>query len=92
MKLPDGTPFQQKVWKALLTIPHGETRTYAQIANQVGHPKAARAVGSACRANPMPIKIPCHRVIPSNGKIGNYSYGGPDVKRKLLKREGALPI
>ena len=84
-----GTQFQVKVWKAILTIPKGEVRTYKEIAIQIGRPKAYRAVATACRKNPLPIKIPCHRVITSNGKIGDY-LGEKDSPKKiaLLKTEG----
>ena len=84
-----GTQFQVKVWKAILTIPKGEVRTYKEIAVHIGHPKAYRAVATACRKNPLPIKIPCHRVIASNGKIGDY-LGEKDSPKKiaLLKTEG----
>jgi methylated-DNA-[protein]-cysteine S-methyltransferase len=83
-----GTQFQKKVWRALLTIPFGETRTYAQIAKQVGDPKAVRAVGAANGRNPISIVAPCHRVIGSNGKLTGFA-GGLDVKAQLLRLEGA---
>jgi methylated-DNA-[protein]-cysteine S-methyltransferase len=83
-----GTEFQKKVWRALLTIPFGETRTYAQIAKQVGDPKAVRAVGAANGRNPISIVAPCHRVIGSNGKLTGFA-GGLDVKAQLLRLEGA---
>jgi methylated-DNA-[protein]-cysteine S-methyltransferase len=76
------------VWRALLTIPFGETRTYAQIAKQVGDPKAVRAVGAANGRNPISIVAPCHRVIGSNGKLTGFA-GGLDVKAQLLRLEGA---
>jgi methylated-DNA-[protein]-cysteine S-methyltransferase len=84
-----GTQFQVKVWKAIFTIPTGEVRTYKEIAVHIGHPKAYRAVATACRKNPLPIQIPCHRVITSNGKIGDY-LGEKDSPKKiaLLKTEG----
>lgn len=85
-----GTPFQQKVWQELTRIPRGEVRTYAQIARQIGQPKAARAVASACGANPLPIIVPCHRVIRSDGTLGGYSYGGVQAKKLLLKQEKAI--
>lgn len=81
-----GTIFQKKVWAALQTIPIGKVATYKSIAEQIGMPKAARAVGNACNMNPIPIIVPCHRVISSNGKIGGYRYG-IDIKEKLLQRE-----
>lgn len=83
-----GTEFQKKVWRALLTIPCGETRTYAQIAKQIGDPKAVRAVGAANGRNPISIVAPCHRVIGSNGKLTGFA-GGLDVKAQLLRLEGA---
>jgi methylated-DNA-[protein]-cysteine S-methyltransferase len=83
---PKGTPFQLKVWNALLEIPYGETRTYGQIAKAIGMPKASRAVGGACNRNPIGIIIPCHRVIGSDGKLTGY-YGGLEYKELLLKHE-----
>jgi methylated-DNA-[protein]-cysteine S-methyltransferase len=83
-----GTEFQKQVWRALLTIPFGETRTYAQIAKQIGDPKAVRAVGAANGRNPISIVAPCHRVIGSNGKLTGFA-GGLDVKAHLLRLEGA---
>lgn len=70
-----GTPFQMKVWKALLKIPRGQTRTYTEIAEAVGSPKAVRAVGSACGKNKIAFLVPCHRVVASNGKLGGYRWG-----------------
>ena len=84
---PEGTDFQQAVWHALEAIPSGETRTYGEIAEAISRPGAARAVGSACAANPLPLLIPCHRVLPSSGKLGNYSAGGAKVKEFLLNLE-----
>ena len=83
-----GTNFQIKVWNELKKIPKGKTKTYKEIAIKIGFPKAARAVGNACRKNPYPIKIPCHRVIKSNGTLGGY-LGSSDFirKKKLLDRE-----
>jgi methylated-DNA-[protein]-cysteine S-methyltransferase len=83
-----GTPFQQQVWRALLTIPFGETRSYAQIARQIGKPGAARAVGAANGRNPVSIVAPCHRVIGATGGLTGYG-GGLDVKARLLALEGA---
>ena len=80
---PDGTPFQRSVWQALCQIPYGETRSYGEIAAQVGNPKAARAVGMANNRNPIPILIPCHRVIGASGKLIGYA-GGLGVKETLL--------
>lgn len=86
-----GTAFQQRVWRALQAIPLGETRSYGQLAVQLG--SSARAVGNACRANPVPIVVPCHRVVAANG-LGGYSgaVSGPvfDTKRILLVHEGVL--
>ncbi len=84
-----GTPFQLKCWHALLDIPFGETRTYADIARAVRQPHAFRAVGMANNRNPIAIVVPCHRVIASDGTLCGYG-GGLDVKRKLLALEGAL--
>jgi methylated-DNA-[protein]-cysteine S-methyltransferase len=78
-----GTDFQKKVWAALLTIPYGETRSYADIARQIGHPKAVRAVGAANGKNPISIIAPCHRVIGSNGKLTGFA-GGLEAKACLL--------
>jgi methylated-DNA-[protein]-cysteine S-methyltransferase len=78
-----GTSFQKDVWEALLGIPYGETRSYGQIAKQIGRPSASRAVGAANGANPIPIVVPCHRVIGSTGKLTGFG-GGLDVKEKLL--------
>ena len=83
---PRGTQFQISVWNTLLAIPYGETRSYAQIANAIGRPSAVRAVGAANGANPIPIVIPCHRVIGSNGSLTGFG-GGIDVKRRLLELE-----
>ena len=84
-----GTDFQLACWRALLAIPYGETRTYADIARAVGKPNAFRAVGMANNRNPIAIVVPCHRVIASDGTLCGYG-GGLDVKRKLLELEGAL--
>ena len=81
-----GTSFQQKVWNALLTIPFGETRSYAQIAKQIGSPAATRAVGAANGRNPIAIVAPCHRVIGSGGKLTGFA-GGLDAKAYLLALE-----
>ena len=78
-----GTSFQRKVWDFLQTIPFGETKTYRQVAIAIGHPKAARAVANACGKNPLPIIIPCHRVIRSDGLIGGYSGKGGTDKKNL---------
>ena len=84
-----GTDFQLACWRALLAIPYGETRTYADIARAVGKPNAFRAAGMANNRNPIAIVVPCHRVIASDGTLCGYG-GGLDVKRKLLELEGAL--
>lgn len=81
-----GTEFQQSVWRALQTIPYGETWSYKQLADAVGNAKASRAVGMANNKNPLPIFIPCHRVIGANGGLVGYA-GGLDVKEHLLKLE-----
>ena len=80
---PKGTEFQRRVWAALLSIPHGETRSYKDLAIKIQNPKAYRAVGMANNKNPLPIVIPCHRVIGSNRKLIGYR-GGLDIKEKLL--------
>lgn len=81
------TEFQKSVWRALLKIFSGKTKTYSEVAAAIGRPKAARAVGGACGANPIPVLVPCHRVLAANKQIGGFS-GGLDWKRKLLLREG----
>ena len=86
LDLRAGTAFQQKVWRALQTIPYGETRSYAWVARKIGKPKATRAVGTACGANPVPIVVPCHRVVASDGSLGGFS-GGLPLKRRLLALE-----
>ena len=91
MKLKNGTKFEIKVWNSISKIPIGEVRTYKELAIQINRPKSARAVANACRKNPYPVKIPCHRVIRSDGKLGGYSgKGGTKTKKKLLKNEGYL--
>ena len=85
---PRGSDFQQRVWQAMQAIPFGQVKTYATIAQEVGG--APQPVGSACGANPIPIIIPCHRVVAAEGRIGGFSGGrGPTTKRELLKHEGA---
>jgi methylated-DNA-[protein]-cysteine S-methyltransferase len=83
---PEGTAFQQKVWQALEEIPWGEIRSYGEVAESIGQPKAARAVGMANNKNPILIMIPCHRVVGANGKLVGYA-AGLDVKEHLLKLE-----
>jgi AraC family transcriptional regulator, regulatory protein of adaptative response / methylated-DNA-[protein]-cysteine methyltransferase len=84
-----GTPFQLKVWNALLQIPFGETSTYGKIALEIGNPKASRAVGCAVGNNPVFYLIPCHRVLPATGKIGNYLWGS-GMKQELLNLESII--
>jgi len=84
---PQGTFFQQLVWKALQEIPAGETRTYAQIADAIGRPKAVRAVGTAIGANPIAYLIPCHRVVRTDGGLGGYRWGLA-LKQQMLRAEG----
>lgn len=87
---PVGTDFQRQVWWALADIPYGRTISYAQLANQVGKPSATRAVGAANGRNPLPIVLPCHRVIGANGSLTGYG-GGLPIKTFLLNLERALP-
>lgn len=82
-----GSDFQQRVWRALLGIKSGQTQSYGAIAKSIGSPQAGRAVGGACGANPIPLLVPCHRVLAANQKIGGFS-GGLGWKKKLLAREG----
>src|SRR5262245_41185694 len=82
----EGTPFQMSVWRALLQIPYGETRSYGDIAKSIGKPGAARAVGMANHENPIAVVIPCHRVVGQNGTLTGYA-GGLDLKQKLLSIE-----
>lgn len=84
-----GTDFQRRCWRALLSIPYGETRTYAEIATAVGQPRGFRAVGMANHDNPVAIAVPCHRVIASDGTLGGYG-GGLPAKRWLLELEGVI--
>ena len=84
-----GTPFRHDVWRALLQIPQGKTTTYSHLATLAGHPRAIRAVASAIGANPIQYTIPCHRIIPTSGGIGNY-HSGTAIKKQLLDWEGAL--
>jgi len=83
---PKGTVFQKLVWEELLKIPYGKTASYCEIAENIGRPKAQRAVGSACNKNPIMIIIPCHRVVSKNGNLGGFAYGS-SLKRKLLDME-----
>ena len=84
-----GTVFQQAVWHVMSEIPAGSVRTYGELAQSLGKPKASRAVGAACGANPVPYLVPCHRVVAAGGKLGGYS-GGIVTKRALLQGEGFL--
>ncbi|MDU0479705.1 methylated-DNA--[protein]-cysteine S-methyltransferase [Staphylococcus chromogenes] len=86
-QLPAGDSFRARVQRALLDIPRGEVWTYGQLAAHLGNPRAARAVGTACATNPLPILIPCHRVVRAGGELGNY-LGGVSFKRALLRVEG----
>jgi methylated-DNA-[protein]-cysteine S-methyltransferase len=83
---PKGTPFQLRVWRELQNIPYGDTISYGELAKRVGNPKASRAVGAANGSNPLPIVIPCHRVIGNNGNLVGYG-GGIDIKKALLSLE-----
>jgi methylated-DNA-[protein]-cysteine S-methyltransferase len=82
--------FYRQVWTATSQIPRGKVSTYGQVASKISHPRAARAVGTALGANPFPLLIPCHRVLLASGESGNYSAGGPTVKRQLLAGEGVF--
>lgn len=86
LKLLTGTDFMKEIWQVLKEIPYGQTYTYKQVAEKINRPKAARAVGLACNRNPIPIFIPCHRVIGSNGSLTGY-LGGVHIKEKLLSLE-----
>jgi methylated-DNA-[protein]-cysteine S-methyltransferase len=83
---PSGTPFQLRVWRALLDIPYGETTSYGELARRLGQPTASRAVGLANGSNPLPVIIPCHRVIGANGSLTGYG-GGLPIKQRLLALE-----
>jgi O-6-methylguanine DNA methyltransferase len=85
------TEFEQAVWRKALEIPRGEVRPYGWIAAEIGRPKAVRAVGTALGHNPVPLIVPCHRVVRSDGTIGQYSLGGPGNKRTILAAEGLDP-
>ena len=90
LDLPDRPPFWRKVWEACARIPYGETRSYAQLAAEVGSPRAFRAVGGAMAANPIPIIVPCHRVVGSNGSLVGFGGGLPQKKRMLQMEAAAL--
>ncbi len=81
-----GTEFQQEVWRAISHVPLGQTRTYSQVAAAIGHPRAVRAVASACGANPVAILVPCHRIVRGDGGLGGYRWG-LERKQRLLERE-----
>jgi O-6-methylguanine DNA methyltransferase len=87
LDLSSGTSFQQEVWQFLLTIPVGEVRTYGELAEALERPGSARAIGQACAANPIPLLIPCHRILAAHGRLGGYSSGHA-WKRRLLECEG----
>ncbi len=88
---PAGSPFERRVWELMSAIPYGDTRTYGDLARALA--AAPRAVGQACGRNPLPILIPCHRVLAADGKLGGYSGGkGAETKRRLLMLEGALLV
>jgi methylated-DNA-[protein]-cysteine S-methyltransferase len=87
---PHGTPFQLEVWRALRTIPAGTTTSYGELSKSIGRPAAVRAVGAANGRNPLPIVLPCHRVIGADGALVGFG-GGLPVKQQLLRLEGALP-
>lgn len=91
LDLRGSTSFEVAVWRKALEIPRGEVRPYGWIAAEIGRPKAVRAVGSALAHNPVPLVVPCHRVVRSDGHIGQYSLGGPDNKRRILAAEGLDP-
>ncbi len=91
LDLSRATPFQREVWEITRLIPYGETRSYAWVAEQIKRPKAMRAVGQALSKNPLPIIVPCHRVVASDGKLGGFS-GGVEMKRYLLSLEAKANI
>ncbi|MGA0326576.1 MAG: methylated-DNA--[protein]-cysteine S-methyltransferase [Limisphaerales bacterium] len=90
LDLSAGTGFQQAVWRALMQIPYGATQTYGELALRIGKPGASRAVGTACGRNPVPVLVPCHRVVASGGKLGGFS-AGLSWKRTLLNLEASRP-
>jgi methylated-DNA-[protein]-cysteine S-methyltransferase len=91
LDLEQGTPFQRRVWRSLLEIPYGDTVTYKDLARAIGQPSALRAVGSAVGANPVPVLVPCHRVVATGGKLGGFS-AGTQLKKKLLNLETATRL
>lgn len=86
------TPFTKKVYKVVLSIPLGETRTYKWVARKIGHPKSFRAVGQALKKNPYPLIIPCHRVVCCNDSLGGYSFGGEKKKRLIIELEKGFAL
>ena len=88
--MSQGTPFQRRVWRAILRVPYGRVRSYQWVAERVGGKQYARAVGMALGSNPVPIIVPCHRIIAHDGSLGGFGCGLP-MKRRLLKLEGTLP-
>jgi O-6-methylguanine DNA methyltransferase len=90
MDLSCGTEFQQRVWQVLAGIKAGQTLSYGEVAKAIGRPKATRAVGSACGANPVPVLVPCHRVLAAGARLGGFG-GGLEWKTRLLEREGVFP-
>jgi len=88
---PQGSDFAMKVWEEMITIPYGKVRTYGELAEAIGRPGAARAVGQACNRNPISILIPCHRVIGAGGKLTGYA-GGLELKERLLRLERDAPL
>jgi O-6-methylguanine DNA methyltransferase len=91
LDLRGATEFQRAVWRKTLEIPRGEVRPYGWVAAEIGRPAAVRAVGTALGHNPIPLIVPCHRVVRSDGTIGQYSMGGPESKRRILRAEGLDP-
>jgi AraC family transcriptional regulator of adaptative response/methylated-DNA-[protein]-cysteine methyltransferase len=85
-----GTAFQQRVWQVLQRIPAGKTKTYSEVANAIGKPRAVRAVANACASNRLAVVVPCHRVVRSNGELSGYRWG-TDRKQRLLENEGVSP-
>jgi len=86
----DGTPFQRRVWRELAEVGYGQTATYAELARAIGKPRAARAVGAALARNPVPVVVPCHRVIGATGDLRGFGLGGVSVKRSLLDAEAGV--
>ena len=91
LDLSAGTKFQRAVWRVMRKLPRGRMKSYGEVAAVIGRPRAVRAVGSACGANPIPLLVPCHRILAAGGKLGGFG-GGVDWKRRLLDREGVLVV